>query len=280
VAKSVAIALFTRDLRVHDSPVLSAAAGADEIVPLFVIDSAIAGFAVPNRAHFLADSLADLDAGLCDLGAKLVVRHGRVVEQVRALAAELDATAVHIAADIRAYAQRRQETLGAALSADGRQLCVHDTVITVVAQARSPPPPAITSRYSPPISDAGVGAHPRPAAPAARPHHASAFHRSDRHALPAGRPRLLPRRQERLAPNRVRAAHRPRRAPRRGSGRGGQHRRPDRVHRGCRCSTRPTSPRSPTPTTPTNASSPAATPPWPPTAPTSVRRCWRPPKPS
>jgi len=63
-AKSVAIALFTRDLRVHDNPVLSAAAGADEIVPLFVLDSAIAGFAVPNRAHFLADSLADLDAGL------------------------------------------------------------------------------------------------------------------------------------------------------------------------------------------------------------------------
>ncbi len=59
--KSVAIALFTRDLRVHDNPVLSAAAGTDEIVPLFVIDSAIASFAVPNRAHFLADSLADLD---------------------------------------------------------------------------------------------------------------------------------------------------------------------------------------------------------------------------
>ena len=178
MAKSVAIALFTRDLRVHDSPVLSAAAGADEIVPLFVIDSAIAGFAVPNRAHFLADSLADLDAGLCDLGAKLVVRHGRVVEQVRELAAELDATEMHIAADVSAYAQRRQETLGAALSADGRQLCVHDAMITVVA------PGAVThlrrslQGIHPLLPTLGVGAHPRPAAPAARPHHASAFHRS------------------------------------------------------------------------------------------------------
>lgn len=66
---------------------------------------------MPNRAHFLADSLADLDAGLDDLGAKLMLRHGRVVEQVRALAAELDATEVHIAADVSAYAQRRQQAL-------------------------------------------------------------------------------------------------------------------------------------------------------------------------
>ncbi len=162
----------------HDNPVLSAAAGADETVPLFVIDSAIAGFAVPNRAHFLADSLADLDAGLGDLGAKLVVRHGRVVEQVRALAAELDATEMHIAADVSAYAQRRQETLGAALSADG------PTAVRARHRDHRSSPGAVTPtsgdhfKVFTPTSDAGSRCTPATRCPAARPHHASAFHRS------------------------------------------------------------------------------------------------------
>ena len=50
-------------------------------------------------------------------------------------------------------------------------------------------------------------------------------------ALPAGRPRLLPGRQERETADRVRAAHRPGRPPGRGPGVPRQHRRPRRVHR-------------------------------------------------
>ena len=49
--------------------------------------------------------------------------------------------------------------------------------------------------------------------------------------LPAGRPRLLPGRQERETADRVRAAHRPGRPPGRGPGLPRQHRRPRRVHR-------------------------------------------------
>ena len=51
------------------------------------------------------------------------------------------------------------------------------------------------------------------------------------HALPAGRPRLLPGRQEGPAADRVRAAHRPGGPPGRGPGVPRQHRRPGRVHR-------------------------------------------------
>ena len=50
-------------------------------------------------------------------------------------------------------------------------------------------------------------------------------------AVPAGRPRLLPGRQEGPAADRVRAAHRPGRAAGRGPGLPRQHRRPGRVHR-------------------------------------------------
>ena len=53
----------------------------------------------------------------------------------------------------------------------------------------------------------------------------------DRLVLRAGRPRLLPGRQEGPAADRVRAAHRPGRAAGGGPGVPRQHRRPDRVHR-------------------------------------------------
>ncbi len=76
---STALAVFTRDLRVHDNPVLAAAAeAADQVVPVFVLDTAIlrSAFNRPNRARFLAESLADLDASLRDRGAGLLVRRG------------------------------------------------------------------------------------------------------------------------------------------------------------------------------------------------------------
>jgi deoxyribodipyrimidine photo-lyase len=119
---SVAIALFTRDLRVHDNPVLDAAArSAREVVPLFVLDEEILGgeFNRPNRARFLAQCLADLDERLARLGAGLVVRRGDVVAEVAALAGRTGAGEVFTSADVSGYAQRRQKRLGDALG-DGR----------------------------------------------------------------------------------------------------------------------------------------------------------------
>ena len=136
----ISVALFTRDLRVHDNPVLHAAAQAEQTVPLFVVDDAIAaaGYVRPNRARFLAECLADLDGSLRERGGCLVVRRGDVVEEVRAVAQEVAAEQVHVAADVSGYAQRRRDALAAALEEDGRELVVHDAVVTAV------PPGALT----------------------------------------------------------------------------------------------------------------------------------------
>lgn len=133
---SVAVCLFTSDLRLHDNPALHAAVrAADEVVPLFVSDDALAriGFAPPNRRAFLADCLAGLDEGLRARGGRLVVRTGDPVREAVRVAAAAGADGVHIAAGVSAYAQRREARLREALAADGRRLTVHDAAVTVLA---------------------------------------------------------------------------------------------------------------------------------------------------
>ncbi|MET9907678.1 deoxyribodipyrimidine photo-lyase [Streptomyces sp. NPDC006476] len=131
---NVSIVLFTADLRLHDHPPLRTANESREVVPLFVRDRGVtgAGFAAPNRLAFLADCLRDLDGGLRERGGRLIVRSGDVVEEVCKVAAETDADEVHMAADVSAYAHRRELRLRRALEAEGRRLHVHDTVTTAV----------------------------------------------------------------------------------------------------------------------------------------------------
>ncbi|HEY3895940.1 MAG TPA: deoxyribodipyrimidine photo-lyase [Pseudonocardiaceae bacterium] len=139
---SVAIAVFTRDLRVHDNPVLHAACrGATEVVPLFVLDSGIraSGFLAPNRAAFLAEALSDLDAALQYRGGRLVVRSGAVVTEVARIVAELGAAEVHLAADASGYSHRRERALRARLGGEGCRLHVHANTITVVEPAAITP---------------------------------------------------------------------------------------------------------------------------------------------
>lgn len=133
----VTIALFTRDLRVHDNPMLAAAAAeaGGNVVPLFVLDDAIAArsLATSGRLLFLHEALADLDASLRGLGTRLVVRRGPLVEEVCRVAAEAGAAAVHISADVSQFAQTREAQLCAALSAQRCRLHVHQQVHTVQA---------------------------------------------------------------------------------------------------------------------------------------------------
>ncbi|MFF4341909.1 cryptochrome/photolyase family protein [Kitasatospora sp. NPDC001540] len=129
---TLAVVLFTQDLRLHDNPALHAArAGADRVVPLFVSDPAVAaaGFAAPNRTAFLAGCLADLDAGLRRAGGRLLVREGDTAEQTARLAAETGATSVHLAAGVSDHARRREQRLRRAL---GDRLRVHEGSLTAV----------------------------------------------------------------------------------------------------------------------------------------------------
>jgi deoxyribodipyrimidine photo-lyase len=105
-----AVVLFTRDLRVRDNPALAlACARARQVVPLFVVDPALA--VPPNRARFLAESLAALREELRERGGDLVVRHGDPVGEVIRVAGQAGAGAVFTAADVSRYAARRQRSL-------------------------------------------------------------------------------------------------------------------------------------------------------------------------
>lgn len=130
---SITVAVFTRNLRVHDNPVLTAALdAADRVVPLFVLDERItsSSYNRPNRARFLADSLSDLHEALRERGGGLVVRRGRWVEEVVRVAEETDAVEVHVASDVSGLARTRLEQLRRELGP--RPIVVHDSVVTVV----------------------------------------------------------------------------------------------------------------------------------------------------
>jgi deoxyribodipyrimidine photo-lyase len=108
-----AIVLFTRDLRLHDNPALHQACDrARRVVPLFVADPALdAAKRSPNRARFLAESLAGLRESLRERGADLVLREGDPAAEVIRLAAEVNAEAVYLADDVSHYATARRHRL-------------------------------------------------------------------------------------------------------------------------------------------------------------------------
>jgi deoxyribodipyrimidine photo-lyase len=115
------VVLFTRDLRVHDHPALhEAALRADQVAPLFVLDDGILGsdFARPNRLAFLRDALVDLDGALRARGARLLVRRGDVVAETVRVARQAGAEAVHVTADVSAYARSRERRLARALEGE------------------------------------------------------------------------------------------------------------------------------------------------------------------
>ncbi|WP_067814352.1 cryptochrome/photolyase family protein [Nocardia inohanensis] len=131
----VAVALFTRDLRVRDNPMLAGAVrDGDRVVPLFVLDEAILTRQplAPNRIRFLLAALAELDAELRAAGGRLILRRGAVVEEVARVVGECGAESVHIAADVSHYSLEREQRLRDRLARSRCRLEVHPASVTVV----------------------------------------------------------------------------------------------------------------------------------------------------
>ena len=111
---------FRRDLRLADNPALLAAiAESDEIVPIFIMDEAVAKRAGEFRRAYLADSLAKLDASLDGV---LQVISGDPVKILLELKSRYGAASVHVAEDFAPYGVARDkkvEDAGIALTKTG-----------------------------------------------------------------------------------------------------------------------------------------------------------------
>lgn len=133
-----AVVLFTRDLRVHDQPALTAAVReGGPVLALFVLDARILGsrYAAPNRLSHLVDALTDLRAALRARGGELVVRRGEPIAVLRELAPAVGAASIHASRDVSAFASRREAAL-AALGEDlGLTVHLHPGVTLVEPDA-------------------------------------------------------------------------------------------------------------------------------------------------
>lgn len=122
-----AIVWFRRDLRMSDNPALAAAAQAGEIVPVFCFEEGLyAGrHRSANRNAYLRESLRELDSSLRDAGSKLHFRKGDPAIQIRRLAADCGADAVHVNRDHTAHARSRDRRVQEALAGDDVELIGH-----------------------------------------------------------------------------------------------------------------------------------------------------------
>ncbi len=117
---SVSVLWFRRDLRLDDHPALgAAAAAAEEVLPVFVLDDLLRRSSGAARLAFLYRSLRALEE-VTD--GRLVVLRGRPTTVIPRLAAEMGAEEVHVSADFGPYGRRRDAAVEAALTADGRTL--------------------------------------------------------------------------------------------------------------------------------------------------------------
>lgn len=115
-----AVVWFRRDLRVHDQPTfLAAAEGGRPALALFVLDPALLGPSGAARRTVLYRCLRGLDESL---GGRLLVVRGDPADVVPRVAAAVDATHVHAAADFGVYGRARDEAVDKALVDAGRTL--------------------------------------------------------------------------------------------------------------------------------------------------------------
>ncbi|MGD9764922.1 MAG: deoxyribodipyrimidine photo-lyase [Candidatus Binatia bacterium] len=104
---------FRNDLRLEDNTALAAAAAAaDELIPVFVVDTALlAVHRSALRLRFFAECLAALAAELARQGCPLVVRRGDPCAEIARLLAETRAERLTFNRDYTPYARRRDAAI-------------------------------------------------------------------------------------------------------------------------------------------------------------------------
>ena len=110
-----AVMWFRRDLRLRDNPALLAALDEGAVTALFVVDPALWDGAGDARRAWLAASVRALDE---HVGGRLTLRYGDPVTVVPAVAREVGATSVHVAAETTPHGRRRDAAVEAALGDD------------------------------------------------------------------------------------------------------------------------------------------------------------------
>jgi deoxyribodipyrimidine photo-lyase len=104
---------FRRDLRLRDLPaLLDAAKDGQDVLACYVLDSRLQATAGPRRLQYLYDSLRELRDGL---DGRLLVTQGRPDVRIPALVKEIQATSVHVSAEILPFGARRDAAVREAL---------------------------------------------------------------------------------------------------------------------------------------------------------------------
>ena len=107
-----AVLWFRRDLRLRDLPALqSAVADGRDVLACFVLDPRLETARL-RRLQFLCDSLRRLAD---DLDGRLLVARGKPEELIPRIAAQVEASAVHVSDDFAPFGRRRDEQVRDAL---------------------------------------------------------------------------------------------------------------------------------------------------------------------
>jgi deoxyribodipyrimidine photo-lyase len=111
----IAVHWFRCDLRLGDNTALHAAVKAAEaVVPIFIFDPKIlkSSEVSANQVAFMIECLRALEKSVQDAGGRLIFRHGKVLEEMRAVLRETGAQALYYNRDYEPYARERDAAVG------------------------------------------------------------------------------------------------------------------------------------------------------------------------
>ena len=110
---TTAVLWLRRDLRLADHPALLAAAAADHVLPVFVLDTTLLGPSGAPRLAFLFRCLRELEERT---GGALRILAGDPAEVLPRAVRDTGATSVHVSSDHAPYGRARDERVAAALT--------------------------------------------------------------------------------------------------------------------------------------------------------------------